>query len=163
MMDAVSNNEQYLKKYARYNNMKIYSDVAAIIEIINESEVFMCAYDTNQHAFDFKELFCVVKNNNNSYHKVSIQCNDDNGICNNGQWYTHVTIQRVNVCNMLSRISTTEFENLTNVIAILILQNIDTDNPLYAFVTETWLCRSCNGNMCLPNIASELIKKLNEI
>ena len=102
MMDVVSNNEQYLKKYARYNNMKIYSDVAAIAEIINESEVFMCAYDTNQHAFDFKELFCVVKSTNNSYHKVSIQCNDDNGIYNNGQWYTHVTIQKLNACNTLS-------------------------------------------------------------
>ena len=34
MMDAVSNNEQYLKTYAKYNNMKIYSDVATIAEII---------------------------------------------------------------------------------------------------------------------------------
>ena len=63
----------------------------------------------------------------------------------------------------ISKISTTEFEHLKNVITIPLIQNIDTDNPLYAFVTETWLCRSCNRNVCLPNIASELIIKLNLI
>ena len=107
-------------------------------------------------------MFC-YKNYNNSYQKVSIKYNNDKGIYNNGQWYTHVATPTIYSGKSLSQISFTEFQNLTNVIAIPFLQNVDTDNPLYAFVTETWLCRSCNGNMCLPNISSELIIKLNVI
>ena len=163
MMDVVSNDDQYVHKYARYNNMKIYSDVATICEIIKEAEVFICSYETREHNCDRTQLFFVVKINNDSYHKVSLQCNDDKGIYNNGQWYTYVTPQKLNVIETTSNISTTEFKHLTNVIAIPLIQNIVTDIPLYAFVTETWLCRSCNGNMCLPNIASELIIKLNLI
>ena len=81
----------------------------------------------------------------------------------NDQWYTHVTTTMHNKNSTLSQISTTDFRNLTNVIALPLIENVDMNNSLYAFVTDTWLCRSCNDNMCLPTIASELILKINLI
>ena len=93
--------------------------------------------------------------------RISPQCDDNKGIYNNGQWYTYVTTNTFDGNHTLSNISTTEFEHWTNVIAIPLIEKNDTDNQLYAFVTETWLCRSCNGNMCLTNISSEIIINLN--
>lgn len=63
MMEAVTDNDLNLKKYTRYNDMKIYSDVASVAEILQESEVFMCVYDTNQHGLDLTQLYCIVKKN----------------------------------------------------------------------------------------------------
>ena len=97
------------------------------------------------------------------FYKVRIQCNDDKGIYHNGQWYTHVTTTIHSDDSSLSQISTTDFRNLTNVIALPLIENVDMNNSLYAFVTDTWLCRSWNGNMCLPTIASELILKIKLI
>ena len=122
----------------------------------------MCVYDTTQHELDVTQLYCIVKKND-CFYKVSIQCNDDGGMYHNGQWYTHVTTTMHNDNYSLSQISTTDFRNLTNVIALPLIENVDMNNSLYAFVTDTWLCRSCNGNMCLPTIASELILKINLI
>ena len=80
---------------------------------------------------------------------------------NNSQWYTYVFSQTLDVCDSLCSISIEDFKKLINVIVIPLLQNVDIDIPLYAFVTETWLCRSYNGIMCLPNIASEIILEKN--
>ena len=52
IMETVPNSDLNLKKYTRYNDMKIYSDVASVAEILQESEVFMCVYDTPQHELD---------------------------------------------------------------------------------------------------------------
>ena len=61
MMDVVSNDDQYVHKYARYNNMKIYSDVATICEIIKEAEVFICSYETREHNCDRTHDGCSIK------------------------------------------------------------------------------------------------------
>ena len=84
IMETVPNSDLNLKKYTRYNDMKIYSDVASVAEILQESEVFMCVYDTTQHELDVTQLYCIVKKND-CFYKVSIQCNDDGGMYHNGQ------------------------------------------------------------------------------
>ena len=107
------------------------------------------------------QLFCVIKCKSNSFQTVNIMCNDIKCMYNNGQWYTFVTSQTLDESDSLCSITTEDFKNITNVIAMPLLQNEDTQIPLYAFITETWLCRSCNGIMCLPNIASEIILEIN--
>ena len=52
---------------------------------------------------------------------------------------------------------------MINVVAIPLHQNENMSTALYAFVTETWLCRSCNGFMCLPIISKQLITKIINI
>ena len=83
MMDFITENKQYAPKYDRYKNMKIYSDIKFISEIITESEVFICAYESNDTNVDYAQLFCVVKAENNTYQKIYIDCNDNNGVYNN--------------------------------------------------------------------------------
>ena len=161
MMDYISDNKKHMQTYARYTNMKIYSDVASIVDIIMESEVFVCSYNTMHNNTNLAQLFCVIKCKSSSFQKVHIICDDNKGMYNNGQWYTYVTSQTLDVSEPLCSITTEDFKNVTNVIAIPLLRNVDSDIPLYAFVTETWLCRSCNGIMCLPNIAPEIILEIN--
>ena len=50
---------------------------------------------------------------------------------------------------------------MTNVIEIPLIRNVDNINPVYVFVTKTWLFIVCNKNRYLPNIVSELILELN--
>ena len=163
MMDKISCNDNVLKTYSRYNNMKIYSDVASISEIIKESEVFLCSYDTNHHQTNAPQLFCIIKSGHEVHQKLKLTCDDDQGMYKNGQWFTNVSLQQANIDDVSCQISTNEFHNLTNVLGIPLLQNDSMNIPLYAFVSETWLYRSCNGVMCLPKIASELIIELNQI
>ena len=157
MMDFITENKQYAPKYDRYKNMKIYSDIKFISEIITESEVFICAYESNDPNVDLAQLFCVVQADSDFYQKVYIDCKDNDVLYNNGKWYTHVNLQKLDVSDKSCTIVSEDFKSLTNVIAIPLLRSIDTDIPLYAFVTKIWLCRSCNGIMCLPNIDPEII------
>ena len=43
MIDFIADNKSYMQKYARYNNMNIYSDIASIFDIVTESDVFLCS------------------------------------------------------------------------------------------------------------------------
>ena len=85
MMECITENKQYAPKYARYNNMKIYSDIKFISEIITESEVFICAYESKDPNNDSAQLFCVVQADSDFYQKVYIDYNDNDGLYNNGQ------------------------------------------------------------------------------
>ena len=70
IMNTVTDKDSNLKRYTRYNDMKIYSDVACVSEIMQESEVFICAYDTNQHRLDLTQLFFIVKKNDFFIRKI---------------------------------------------------------------------------------------------
>ena len=80
MMDFIEDNKTYMQKYARYNNMKIYSDVASIFEVVKESEVFLCSHNVTHKNLNLSQLFCVLKYKNNSLQKVNIECDDNKGI-----------------------------------------------------------------------------------
>ena len=45
---------------------------------------------------------------------------------NDGQWYTYITSQILDVSDTLCAITTEDFENMTNVIVIPLLRNVDT-------------------------------------
>ena len=68
----------------------------------------------------------------------------------------------MDISDEISCIEKNELKKLTNVVAIPLFQNENMSAPLYAFVTETWLCRSCNGHMFLPIISKQLITKVTK-
>ena len=125
--------------------------------------MFLCSYDTNHLQTNAPQLFCIIKSGHKIYRKLNLTCDDDQGTYKEGQWFTAVSLEQANTDDDSCQILTNEFQNLTNVLGIPLLQNDSMDIPLYAFVSETWLCRSCNGFMCLPKIAPELIIELNQI
>ena len=52
---------------------------------------------------------------------------------------------------------------MINVVTIPLHQTENMSTALYAFVTKTWLCRSCNGFMSLPIISKHLTTKILNI
>ena len=131
--------------------------------MIKESKVFLCSHDINHHQSNAPQLFCIIKSGREVYQKLNLACDDDQGIYKEGQWFTNVSLEQANTDVGSCQVSANEFHNFTNVLGIPLLQNDSMNTQLYAFVSETWLCRSCNGVMCVPKIASELIIELNEI
>ena len=93
---------------------------------------------------------------------MKICCDDMQGTYKCGQWYTSISLQSLDVSQTSSGIEKNEMKKLINVVAIPLFQNEEMSRPLYAFVTETWLCRSCNGHMCLPIISEQLITKVTK-
>ena len=45
-------------------------------------------------------------------------------------------------------------------VAVPMIYKDATGRTLYAFITDSWLCRTCQGQMCTPKLSSSLITKL---
>ena len=108
------------------------------------------------------ELFVVLKSKNQIYHKVIICCDDIQGIYKCGQWYTSISLQSWNVSQESYDVENYELKQLINIVAITLHKKENMSPPLYSFITETWLCRLCNGHMCLPIISQQLITTITK-
>ena len=103
-----------------------------------------------------------MKGTNQTYHKLKIYCDDTQGLYKCEQWYTSISLQSKDLSDEISGIEKNEFKNIINVVAFPLHQNENISPRLYAFVTETWLCRSYNGHMCLPIISEQLLTKVTK-
>ena len=146
--------------YLRNKNIKIYPDQECIENAIKNHEPFLCLHEVASDINMISQIFVVVKNANNDFHKIQIACDDNHGkyIC--GQWYTQISIKNEIIMEGVTTQQLTERVEYISVIAIpQVLQNHD-HNAFYAFANEHWQCRTCNGKMALPKISQELIQSL---
>ena len=164
MMDTISYDTDGKIGYERYSNMKIYTDIDHLSEITSDGEAFLCSYKNKNDKSIPSELFFVFYcKKNQTYHKINICCHDMQGTYICGQWYSNISLQSLDKSDTNCIIDKNELKKLINVVAIPLHQNENMSTALYAFVTETWLCRSCNGFMCLPIISKQLTTKIINI
>ena len=60
-MEIMGYDPKSITGYERYNNMKIYSDMDILSDIIDDGEAFLCSYENNIDNSGPIELFFVVK------------------------------------------------------------------------------------------------------
>ena len=159
--DMVQNNMEKQTIYKRYNNMKFYASEEILIDHVEALEPIMCMYDEKSTPTGVKKMFCLMKNSNDKYHKVDIICDDDVGFYKSGIWYSSISLRPLDILNDQFTLDEFTIKGLTNVIGIPLVK-ISNNNSFYAFFTESWLIRSCQGHMCLPNLCPTLVSKIIE-
>ena len=102
-----------------------------------------------------------MKNSKDKYHKVDIICDDHVGFYKSGIWYSSISLKPLDILNDKFLLDELTIKRLTNVIGIPLVK-ISNNNSFYAFFTESWLIRSCQGHMCLPNLCPKLVSKIME-
>ena len=160
MTDVVQTNISAPMTYQRFNDMKIYHDKDSIAERIDDSEAFSCSYEMSTNSTECPQLFCVIKTSNDIYYKVNILCDDSIGMYKYGQWYSSIKLQPLDILNDLYSFDKSALDLFVNAVAVPMIYKDATGRTLYAFITDSWLCRTCQGQMCTPKLSSSLITKL---
>ena len=160
MTDVVQTNISAPMTYQRFNDMKIYHDEDSIAERIDDSEAFSCSYEVSTNSTECPQLFCVIKTSNDIYYKVNILCDDSIGMYKYGQWYSSIKLQPLDILNDLYAFDKSALDLFVNAVAVPMIYKDATGRTLYAFITDSWLCRTCQGQMCTPKLLLSLITKL---
>ena len=148
-------------RYVRYKNMMVYHDIEYLTQVRQQNETFLCFYHLIILTDGPPTLFSLVKNAHKGYYKIDIVCNDDFGTHKCGQWYSVVTIDPLDVEHDQYNLCDNTIKKYVNVLAVPLVKPVDEDNNLYAFITDTWLCRNQHGLMCLPTMSTLLLNKYN--
>ena len=77
-----------------------------------------------------------------------------------GQWYSSIKLQPLDILNDLYAFDKSALDLFVNVVAVPMIYKDITERTVYAFFTDSWLCRTCQGQMCTPTISSSLISNL---
>ena len=117
-------------------------------------------YQVTSNTTSTLQLFCVIKNLNDIYYKVNIICDDTIGIYKCGQWYSSIKLQRFDILNDLYAFEKSALDLFINVVAVPMIYKDLTERTVYAFFTDSWLCCTCQGQMCTPTTSSSLISNL---
>ena len=160
MTDVVKPISPAAKTYQRYNGMHIYHDEDSISEQIEGVESFLCSYEISSNTTAPLQLFCVIKNSNDIYYKVSIICDNTIGMYKCRQWYSSIKLQSLDILNDLCAFDKSALDLFVNVVPVPMIYKDITERTVYTFFTNSWLCRTCQGQMCTPTIPSSLISNL---